>query len=108
MTGDRRFREVLGSPQRIPFLLNLNFELAMAERSECRGNDRPAVEALRIVAFLNEIRIAILNQLRADTYGANVGYLDEGLAAVVAERVERAGMGAFWTRMVERSLSGLE
>ncbi|WP_145909355.1 hypothetical protein [Kitasatospora viridis] len=87
--------------------MNLSYELAMAERGVYRGRTITEEQALRLVGFLNELRLVVSNQLRADTYRAGAGYPDSALVEVLFGRVERAGMSEFWSRTVSRAASGL-
>ncbi|PYC74558.1 hypothetical protein C7C46_23845 [Streptomyces tateyamensis] len=107
MSGESEFTQALASNRRIPFLVSLVHELTMAERGSYRDRTEEAESALRTVGFLNELRMVILNQLRADTFGADTGYPDAALAEVLLERVERAGMTEFWDRTTARAVNSL-
>ncbi|GAA2795799.1 hypothetical protein GCM10010441_21320 [Kitasatospora paracochleata] len=103
MTFESPLARALASDQRPAFLARLGYELAMAERSAYRDSDLTPEQALRLVAFLNEVRLVLANQLVADTTGALVGHPDDALIERLAQLVHRADMGPFWARTVDRA-----
>lgn len=92
----------LQGKRRAEFLLNLDYEFSMLERTLYRS-DREVVNPLSLAAYCNESRLVIQKQLRTDILGKGNGYPDEALEAILTEKAQQVQAMAAWSNLVARA-----
>ena len=102
MESRRRITEQISGSSRIAFLLNLGYELRLAERVVCwKGPHGPG--SIKTLSCLNELGMVLQNQLRADLLGDDVGYPDDALDDVLWEKAETGNLTDVWLGVMERA-----